>query len=302
MVGYMPGPRLGALRLPEWGRALRRAEELGVDHVGFGDHVSFFGGVGTDGLLHAAAGLAATERVPAVIGVYLLPLRHPTVVARQLADLAHLAPGRLVFGTGVGGEDRHEMEVCGVDPATRGRRMDECLEIVRGLLSGKAVDHDGDFFELADARITPSPDEPVPILVGGRSDAAVRRAGRLGDGWLGIWVSPRRFGAVVEQLEEEAEAAGRKEVDWLNAMNVWCGVADTVDAARDHVAPMMEGFYQLPFDRFERYTPYGPPEAIAEALAPYVEAGCRLFNLIICGDSVEAEADAVAEVGRLLRE
>ncbi len=74
--------------------------------------------------------------LPIHTGVYLLPLRHPVLVARQLADIDRLAPGRLVFGVGVGGEDRHEVAVCGVDPATRGLRMNECLTVVRQLLTG----------------------------------------------------------------------------------------------------------------------------------------------------------------------
>ena len=71
-----------------------------------------------------AAVLAALHpTLPVHTGVYLLPLRHPVLVARQIADLGRVAPGRLVFGVGIGGEDRHEVAICGVDPATRGRRM-----------------------------------------------------------------------------------------------------------------------------------------------------------------------------------
>ena len=135
----------------------------------------------------------------------LLPLRHPVLVARQLASIAELTPGRLIFGVGIGGEDRHELEICGVDPRTVGRRMDESLQILRALSDGKPVSFDGEFFLLHDALIIPAPSPPIPLIVGGRSDAAVRRAGRFGDGWLGIWVSPRRFSSVVEQVAEHAE-------------------------------------------------------------------------------------------------
>jgi alkanesulfonate monooxygenase SsuD/methylene tetrahydromethanopterin reductase-like flavin-dependent oxidoreductase (luciferase family) len=71
--------------------------------------------------------------LPCYVALYLLPLRHPVLVARQLASIAELAPGRLTFGVGIGGEDPHELEICGVDPRTRGRRMDESLEILREL-------------------------------------------------------------------------------------------------------------------------------------------------------------------------
>jgi alkanesulfonate monooxygenase SsuD/methylene tetrahydromethanopterin reductase-like flavin-dependent oxidoreductase (luciferase family) len=98
-------------------------------------------------------------------------------VARQLANLAEMAPGRVSFGVGVGGDDRHEVEVCGVDPRTRGKRTDESLDVLQQLLAGVTVDHDGEFFSLEQARIVPVPDPPIPFYVGGRSDAALRRAG-----------------------------------------------------------------------------------------------------------------------------
>ena len=97
-----------------------------------------------------------------------------------------------MLGVGVGGEDRHEIEICGVDPRTRGRRTDESLAALRALLSGEATSHRGEFFQFEDARIAPAPDPPVPIVIGGRSDAAIRRAAVHGDGWLGVWCSPKR--------------------------------------------------------------------------------------------------------------
>ena len=111
------------------------AAEAGLDHLVTADHVAFHGGRGRDGLMTVSwlAGLHPTIGV--YVGVYLLALRHPAPVARQIASLAESAPGQLILGVGVGGEDRHEIEVCGVDPATRGRRTDECLEVLRGLLS-----------------------------------------------------------------------------------------------------------------------------------------------------------------------
>lgn len=287
---------LGLLeRDPEAARAmLARAAAAGIDHVCCGDHVSFVAGLGFDGLVQATALAMLHPALPVHIGVYLLPLRHPVLVARQLADLAQLAPGRLVFGVGIGGEDRHEIESCGVDPATRGDRMDECLEIVRELLAGGPVTYDGWFFSLDDVVISPSPAQPIPILVGGRSDAAVRRAGRLGDGWLGIWNSPRRFAAAVELAAETAAGAGRP-VPTHHAMQVWCGLAGSKAAARACLAPAMEAFYQLPFERFERYCPYGTAEDVAEFLARYAAAGCTEFNLIPQSpDPDEAIAGAAA--------
>jgi alkanesulfonate monooxygenase SsuD/methylene tetrahydromethanopterin reductase-like flavin-dependent oxidoreductase (luciferase family) len=188
-------------------RWIASAEDAGLDHVSVGDHVSFYVGFGMDGLLRSAQYLGASDRIGVNTGVYLLPLRHPVLVARQLSDLSTMGPGRFVFGVGVGGEDPHEVQICGVDPRTRGRRMDECMTIVRELLNGQPIDFDGEFFQLERAQIVPAPNRPIPIVVGGRSDAAIRRAGRLGDGWFGIWVSPRRYGEVITQMEAHAADA-----------------------------------------------------------------------------------------------
>lgn len=298
-IGYLPY-RLPGAGAAEWRRVVRLAEEAGLDHLALGDHVSFHVGAGSDGLLGVSSLLALSDRLGANTGVYLLPLRHPVLVARQLADIAQLAPGRLTFGVGIGGEDRHELQVCGVDPATRGRRMDESMRVVRDLLRGEAVDHAGEFFQLDGARIVPQPAQPIPMVVGGRSDAAIARAGRLGDGWFGIWVSASRYGQAIAQMQEAAAGADRPAPVWRNALNVWCGVGRDADDARRHVAPAMQAFYQVPYERFERWSPAGTPKRIAEFLVPYVEAGCSTFNLILNGADAVAEVEAAGEVRELI--
>jgi alkanesulfonate monooxygenase SsuD/methylene tetrahydromethanopterin reductase-like flavin-dependent oxidoreductase (luciferase family) len=299
-IGYLPN-LLERGGLAGLGEAVRLADEAGLDHVAVGDHVSFYVGAGSDGLLWAATVLALSDRLETNTGVYLLPLRHPVLVARQLADMAQLASGRFTFGVGIGGEDPHEVEVCGVDPKTRGHRMDHCMRIVRELLTGEPVDHDSEFFRLEGAQIVPKPTEPIPMIVGGRSDAAISRAGRLGDGWFGVWVSARRYAEATGQMQEAADSAGRGAPQWRNALNVWCGVGADPDEARSYVAGAMQAFYQLPYDRFERWSPAGTPKQIAEFLIPYVEAGCSIFNLIINGADAHAEVEATAEIRELMR-
>ncbi len=278
---------------------LKRVADAGIDHVCCGDHVSF-AGAGFDGIVQATALAMLHPTLPVYTGVYLLPLRHPVVVARQLADFHRLAPGRLVFGVGVGGEDRREVLNCGVDPATRGRRMNESLAVLRELLSGAKVTARGGFFELDEAIIAPAPAPPIPIIVGGRSDAAVRRAGEFGDGWLGIWNSPRRFGEVTGAIAAEAHRVGRVDPPNRHGMQVWCGFAESREVARARLAPAMQAFYRIPFERFERYSPYGTAEDVAEFLAPYVDAGCTEFNLIPQSADDDAALAAVVEVKRLL--
>jgi hypothetical protein len=128
--------RLGDADAAQWRQAIELAETAGLDHLAVGDHVAFHTGAGSDGLLAASTVLGVSDRLSTNTAVYLLPLRHPLLVARQLADMSVRAPGRFTFGVGIGGEDRHEVEACGVDPATRGRRMDECIQAVRQLLTG----------------------------------------------------------------------------------------------------------------------------------------------------------------------
>jgi alkanesulfonate monooxygenase SsuD/methylene tetrahydromethanopterin reductase-like flavin-dependent oxidoreductase (luciferase family) len=279
---------------------LARVASVGVDHLCIGDHVSFFVGAGTDGLISATSMLAAQAELPVYVALYLLPLRHPVPVARQLATLAQLAPGRLTLGVGIGGEDRHEVEICGVDPKTRGRRMDECLQILRGLADGVPVTFDGRIFSPQDALVLPAPAPRIPLIVGGRSDAAVRRAAMLGDGWLGIWVSPRRYAMVRDQISQQAREAGRDASEFEHALNVWCGFASTREAAREPLATRMEDFYRMPFEPFERYSPYGTPAQVAEFLSAYVEAGCSAFNVIPCAADAETAIDAVGELRTLL--
>jgi alkanesulfonate monooxygenase SsuD/methylene tetrahydromethanopterin reductase-like flavin-dependent oxidoreductase (luciferase family) len=131
-------------------------------------------------------------------------------------------------------------------------------------------------------------------VVGGRSSAAVRRAGRLGDGWLGVWCSPERFGAVVREIDGHARDAGRPAIDWHHGLQVWCGLE------RSLLAAAMEDMYKTPFARFEKYAPWGSPAAIADFLAPYAAAGCREFNVMVVAEADEVSIDAVAEIRRRL--
>ena len=274
-----------------------RIADADIDHVFTADHVSFRDGSGMDGLITLAALSGLEPRLGIHVGVYLLPLRHPMVAARQIATLAEAAPGRLTVGVGVGGDDRREVEVCDVDPATRGRRTDVALGLVRALLEGRTVDGDGEFFQFQGGRIRPVPDPPVPLVVGGRSDAALGRAGRLGDGWLAAWCSPRRFAEGVARVE--AVGAGR-EVEWRHGLQLWLGAGASPEEGRSHVAETMERFYRMSFEPFERYTPCGSAAEIADFLKPYVDAGATTLNLTPCGPDRTTEIDTVAEVKQLL--
>lgn len=298
-VGVSPPRRFEDVALDERRHDMDAIAAAGLDHVFFADHVSFKTGMGMDGMIQAAALSQLQGDLSIYVGVYLLALRHPVTVARQLATFSEFAPGRLVFGVGVGGEDRHEMEVCGIDPATRGRRTDECLEIIRGLLSGQPIDYHGDFYQLEAAQILPAPDPTPTITIGGRSDAALRRTGRYGDGWIAAWCTADRVAESIDRIGHYATEAGRS-VQFDHGLQLWCAVGETAEAARPWVARRMERFYQLPFERFERHAPVGRPEDIAAFLAPFFDAGCRHFNLTVCAESVDEAIEGAGQVKRLL--
>ena len=274
-------------------RLLERAGESGLDFQVVGDHLSFQGGQGFDGIVSAAFALAAHPTLPVVISVYQLALRHPLTVARQLSSIAQVAPGRLVLGVGAGGEDRMEVVNAGVDPTTRGRRLDESIRVLRLLASGEPVDFDGDFFKLRQALVLPIPSPAIPIVVGGRSEAALTRAALLGDGWLPMFVSPRRFRDSVDRIDELAGSAGR-QLSISPTLSVWCGLDHDGDCARELLAATLERLYSRPYEDFRNLTFAGTPPEVAEALLPYLEAGCRDFSLLAVADSWEAAVEHAA--------
>jgi alkanesulfonate monooxygenase SsuD/methylene tetrahydromethanopterin reductase-like flavin-dependent oxidoreductase (luciferase family) len=282
-------------------RFVAAVEATGLDRVCVGDHVTFKGGRGFDGLVNATALATLSQRVTVQTAVYLLPLRHPVPVARQVASLAALAPGRVSFGVGIGGEDPTELRACGIDPATRGRRMDEALTVLRPLLAGAEVSMSGDFFRLDRVRIHPAPVPPVPIVIGGRSDAALRRVARYGDGWLGLWVSPERYADATARIGRYARDEGRADTRWQHGMHVWCAFGAPAEAARSRLATAMQEFYQTPFSKFERYCPCGTAQDIAASLQPYVDAGCRSFNLIPLGEDQDLAIEGAEAVRTTLR-
>jgi alkanesulfonate monooxygenase SsuD/methylene tetrahydromethanopterin reductase-like flavin-dependent oxidoreductase (luciferase family) len=296
-VGTLADDQMLTGPLPRRRELLARARQAGLDHVFVADHISFYTGLGMDGLIQAAT-IAALEPDLAIhIGVYLLALRHPLPVARQVATLCESAPGRLHLGVGVGGEDRHEVEICGVDPRTRGLRTNESIMALRGLLSGRPVSHHSPFFSFQDALIKPAPDPAVPIVVGGRSDAAIRRAALLGDGWLGVWCSAKRFAQVLAQIKALASERSLPAPEtWDHGLQVWIGLGDDAPLARARLAKRMEGMYHTPFEHFEKYSPFGRPSEIAQFLAPYIAAGCRHLNIMPVAESTEAGLEGAAEI------
>ncbi len=203
----MPGERIvfGAAALPEPDRDwLAAVEQLPIESVWQGGHLLPRSGTG-EAITRLALMTAWTERVRVGTAILLLPLYHPVVVAKQVADLDSRSGGRLTLGVGVGGEFPKEFEAVGVPVSERGARTDESIEILRALWSGEPTTVHGKFFDVSDVQLQPvdvpgttSPAMQAggpPIVVSGRKGPAMRRAARLGDGWMPYLLSPDAYAA-----------------------------------------------------------------------------------------------------------
>lgn len=157
-----------------------------------------------------ATGLgASTTRLRFMTHVLLVPLRHPVLLAKDVATAAALTGGRLDLGVGVGWL-REEFDALGIPFRRRGSRMDEALPLLRRLWTGEPVGHQGEHFAFEPVAVRPVPPAPVPLLVGGQSEAALRRAARLGDGWVGVNPTIDELSHLLQQLGDERRAAGRE--------------------------------------------------------------------------------------------
>jgi probable F420-dependent oxidoreductase len=279
------GQQLGA-SVPDAGRLrelAQAAEELGYDSIWAGDHISYRNPI-LDIVVALSTFAAATERITIGAGIVLLPLRHPSVIAKEFASLDHVSGGRVVLGIGVGGESGKDFEAVGVDPRERGARTDEAMRALRELFGGHAS-FSGRFFAFEDVEIEPGPAQPggPPLWVGGRSPAAIRRAATLGDGWIPIWVSPARFARGLEELPGHIARAvtvpahvGSKRKLYEHLRQRYAG------DFTEHVV--------------DRYCVAGTPEECAGRVREYADAGAQhiVFNIAEPEDAVRLAEVAFA--------
>jgi alkanesulfonate monooxygenase SsuD/methylene tetrahydromethanopterin reductase-like flavin-dependent oxidoreductase (luciferase family) len=270
--------------------AARRAEELGFDALWAGDHLLSPAPV-LDALCALSAAAAVTSRIELGVSVLQLALRQPAWAAKQLATVEALAPGRLRLGVGVGGEFPEEFVAAGVARGTRGRRLDEMLGVLPALLRGEPVDHPGPLAPVRASGLAPAVSSPVPVSVGGRGTAALRRAARYGDQWMGIWLGAERVRGCARQLALMAAEHGRPAPSV--AMLVLVNVDDDAAAARRGAEELVQGQYRMPLTTVERWTAYGGPDAVAAMLREYAEAGVSEFVLM------PAAADPLGQYERL---
>jgi len=262
------------------------AERLGFDSVWAGDHVAFPAPI-IDPLQVLACFAAATRVVRLGTCVYLVPLRHPTVTAKQVASLDYLSGGRVVFGIGVGGEFPREFEASGVPVRQRGGRTNEALPLLRRLWSGEPVAHSGRYFRFDSVQLKPPPTQKngPPIWVGGRSTAALERTAMFGDGYVGYLLDPAGFGERMRDIRGRATAAGRDATTIAAALMTFAVVDESRDAALDRAAAVLGAMYGRDMRRAaERYCVVGTENDCGEAAARFAAAGVEHLILGVIGE------------------
>ncbi len=257
----------------------RKIEEAGFDSLWVGDHISFSVPL-MESLTLLSFAAAVTEKVRLATGIYLLPLRHPTLAAKVSATLDVLSGGRLTLGIGVGGEFPAEFEACGIPTNERGARTDEAIGLLRRFWQDEGVSHDGEHFQFGPVSLNPKPLQAggPKIIVGGRKGPSFRRAGELGDGYISHMCSAEQYAHNLQQIGDHAKQAQRQALPFETAAFLFTFFNDSYEKALDEAVNLLEGLYRRPFrDAAKKYCLLGRPEDCLEQLQTYARAGVRHF-------------------------
>lgn len=293
-IGPRPGPKLGIV-LPTRGvvlaggdspdagliiRMARLAEDAGVDSVWVGD--SLVAKPRLEPLAALSAVAVATSRVRIGTSVLLAALRHPVLLAQTAATVDQLSEGRLTLAMGVGGafteSQQNEWAAAGVDRRTRAARLEEMVEIMRGLWSGEPVTFRGKHFDLENVTIGYRPwQRPgVPILLAthsgeGRSRQPARAA-RLADGIISITDSPDEFAEVRKRVAEEAGLLGRSPDAMSSVYYMTVNLDPDADRGREEGVRWVTDYYGVNFWG-DRWGPYGDPDGVIDRIRKFADAG-----------------------------
>ena len=276
-IGVMPGPwpdgRDGADLF--W-KFVDQTEHSDIDSLWFSERLSSPLPV-LEPMTTMAAIAARTERLKFGPSVLVTPFRAPVLMARELAMIDYLSNGRMLPAVGIGVEQDREFKAAGVPFRERGKRTDEAIAIMRRCWSEDEVTFAGEFWQLDRITVLPKPiQQPFPLWIGGNSEAAMRRAGRLGDGWIPSFIAPEVFRVGVEKTQTFAVEAGREvPPDHFGSLIYFCLDRDR-DAARKLAMPYVPK-NRVDDQTLEACTAFGPPELLLERLDQYAKAGGSKF-------------------------
>ena len=261
---------------------IRAVEELGYDSFWTGEHIVYHRPI-LKSLITLTYAASITTRIKIGPATLILPLRHPTMLAKQISSLDVISNGRVILTVGVGGDYPREFAGCEVPMSERGVRATESIEILRKYWSGKRFDYDGKIFKLHDVDMLPTPVQPggPKIWVSGRQDAPMRRAATLGDGWNPYMYTADRCHNSFRKVVEFATKAGRTlPPDYTFACFIYVSLYDDVQEARRRGVEELTYRYDQDFSTLvEKYCAYGPPERVTEYLARFIDAGVNYFIL-----------------------
>jgi probable F420-dependent oxidoreductase len=283
-IGVMPGPWPAANDGPEflW-RFVDLCERTGIDSVWFSERLSSPLAV-LEPITTMAAVASRTRRLKFGPSVLVMPFRAPVLAARELAMIDYLSGGRMlpavgIGAVGIGGESEREFNAAGVPFKERGRRTDEAIRIMRLLWEEDEVSFAGEFWKLERVTVRPKPvQQPFPLWIGGNSEAAMRRAGRLGDGWIPSLITSPQLRIGVGKTQAFAREAGREVPADHFGVLVNFGLDEDGRSARAAAEPY------IPKGRVDdatlaACTAFGPPEVVRARLEEYVAAGASKFVL-----------------------
>ena len=260
----------------------REAEEAGASAIWASDHL-FWRRPTLECLTTLAVAAVATRRSVLGTCVLQLPLRRAAAVAKQVSSLQLLSGQRVVLGVGVGSHEG-EYRAAGAPFATRGRALDEGITELRRIWG-----NDG-----AAPAYRHEPALAAPVWVGGSSPAALRRAARLGDGWVPLFVGPERFRADLATVREQAARAGRDPEHVTPAVVMVAAVGRAPDAAAAGLAGLSD-LYGFPPRAFERHLVAGSATHCAAAAERYLDAGASHVAVMVAGDGVVGAFGQITE-------
>ena len=255
--------------------AVDLAEDLAIDSLWLSDRV-VSEALSLEPVVALSCVAARTRKMKFGTSVMALPLRNPTVLAKELATLDFLSAGRLLLAVGLGRDDDTELQACGIHRSERAGRTEEMVHLLRALWSGNSVSFQGKYYQLEDVSIAPRPAQAdPPIWVGGRSGPAFRRTARLADGWLASQLTPEEVETAIARIRKYAADYGRRiDDDHFGVLFNFCFAEDPVAAAQ--VARPYALRNRTDVD-FAETSALGTAGDIADAIQRYIDAGASKF-------------------------
>jgi probable F420-dependent oxidoreductase len=276
---------LGLSRLDNLAETAQRLESDRFDYVFSGEHLFFHIPV-PNAFVALAAAAGATKAIKLLSGVTVLPL-YPAVMAAKMASVLDvISRGRFNFGVGVGGEYPKEFEAAGVPVEERGARTDEALEVIRLLFSSETASFSGRWTEFDHLGLDPRPSQPSgpPIWIAGRSEAALRRAGRFADVWMPYMFTPEQLAESLAKVRDHAAARGREPAAITASIYAFVCVDEDGNRARGRIIEAVGRNYNQDFSRLTRYLIAGTPAECVSRLREFADAGAVSAQLQLgCG-------------------